>query len=263
MQAREQILNYFRYVNEKELLGTSYLFIGKEGGLVSEIIKVLSCEADDLFCDTCWDCKHINQGNHPDVYLLEPEGLNISIDAIRQGIRFLSLKSFRLRRKYLVVKQAHLLSPEAANAFLKTLEEPPQHSFIGIATTQIDDVLPTIISRCRKIFLPFQEETAEAFQHGELADFLKGQDLKFKDRQQFSSFLWTLITFLHQSLLFRVVGQNNQLPKPDACEIILRRLGPNQIQVLLAEALEIYASHKTVNMNLALQLIRLKLDVAA
>jgi hypothetical protein len=53
------------------------------------------------------------------------------------------------------------------------------------------------------------------------------------------------------------------LPKADACEIILRRLGPNQIQALLADALEIYAAHKTVNMNLALQLIRLKLDTVA
>lgn len=258
MRAREQILNYFRYIDERGLLGTSYLFVGKDDGLVSDIVKTLSCASGHIFCDVCWDCKRINQGSHPDVRVIEPEGFTISIDAMRQGMRLLSLKSFRLVRKYMIVRQAHLLSPEAANAFLKTLEEPPPHSFIGMTTAQIDDVLPTIISRCRKIFLPFQEELTYCGPSRELNDFLNGQDLKFKDRQQFSSFLWNLITFLYQSLRSELSGQK-YLPKADAYEIILRRLGPNQIQALLADTLEIYASHKTINMNLALQLIRAKL----
>jgi len=263
MRTQEKILSYFQHSYQQGRLGTSYLFIGNPDNLLLDVIKLLSCTSNGFFCDVCWDCKRINQGTHPDVYFIQPEAFTIKIDAVRQGIRFLSLKSFCLPRKYLIIKEAHLLSPAAANAFLKTLEEPPRQSFIGICTTQIDDVLPTIISRCRKIFLPFQEHETESGVRVELIDFLKGKDVKFKDRQRFSLFLWALIICLRQTLLWQFDRKNNQLSKTEACEIILRHLGPNQIRALLEDVLRMYAAHKTVNMNLAVQLIRMKLAAAA
>jgi len=259
---REDILNYFSILKKRELLGTSYLFVGEDMQAIVDIAKLISCTKCEDFCDSCWDCKRIEEGNHPDLFTISPDGFSIKIESIREGMRFFSLKSFRLRKKIMIIKDAQALTPAAANAFLKTLEEPPKNSFIAISTSKLDGLLPTIISRCRRIFLPsrFEGEEVDRSLEKSVFSFLRGhQDLRFTDRKRFSSFLWTLIMVLRDDLISKSSFANNQLLQSKEGEIILGSYSVSQIHSILKDILKIYGAAKSVNMNLALNLIRLKL----
>ena len=256
---REGILNYFRILKKRELLGTSYLFVGEDDRVILDVAKLISCTEGTDFCDSCWDCKRIEEGNHPDLFTILPDGFSIKIESIREGMSFFSLKSFRLRNKIMIVRDAQALTPAASNAFLKTLEEPPKNSFIAISASKLDGLLPTIISRCRRIFLPSRQEEVDRSLENSVFDFLRGQDLRFIDRKRFSSFLWTLIMVLRDDLISKTGFVNNQLPQSKEGEIILGSYSVSQIDSILKDILKIYGAAKSVNMNLALNLIRLKL----
>ena len=159
----------------------------------------------------------------------------------------------------MIIKDAQALTPAAANAFLKTLEEPPKNSFIAISSSKLDGLLPTIVSRCRRIFLPFKQEDVDESLKDSVFSFLKGQDLRFTDRKRFSSFLWALVTVLRDDLISKSDFINNKLPQPREREIILGSYSPSEIDSILKDILRIYGAAKSVNMNLALNLIRLKL----
>jgi hypothetical protein len=191
--------------------------------------------------------------------VVEPDGFSIKIDKIREGMRFFSLKSYRLKNKVMFIKDAWAFSPAAANAFLKTLEEPPRNSFIAIATSKLEGLLPTIISRCRKIFLPALPENLDRGTEESVSAFLRGEDLRFPDRKKFSAFLWELITVLRRGLLSRSGYNNKRLPGNRESEIIVNSYSLEQIAGILKDILEIYGAAKSINMNLALNLIRLKL----
>ncbi len=83
----------------------------------------------------------------------------IVIKQVRAAQDFLSLKAVGEGRKVLIVDGAHLLNEESANAFLKTLEEPPDNSHVVLITSRASSLLPTILSRCRSVsFQPLKEE---------------------------------------------------------------------------------------------------------
>lgn len=161
----------------------------------------------------------------------------------------------------MIIKDAQTLTPAASNAFLKTLEEPPKNSFIAISTSKLDGLLPTIVSRCRRIFLPSKSEGKSVDQSlkNSVFSFLKGQDLRFTDRKRFSSFLWALIMVLRDDLVSKTDLRNNHLLQTGEREIILGSYSPSEIGSILKDILKIYGAAKSVNMNLALNLIRLKL----
>lgn len=255
---REEILNYFHTLKKKELLGPAYLFIGEDTSLISDIVKLISCPEESYACDNCWDCRRIEAGSHPDLCIIEPDGFSIKIEAIREGIGFFSLKSFRLRNKVMVIKKAQALTPAAANAFLKTLEEPPNNSFIALSVSKLEGVLPTIISRCRKIFLPARSEEPDVSLEKSVYGFLRGENIRFGDRKKFSAFLWALISVLQKALLSKA-SENNRLPQTREGEIIFSSYGLSRIHSILKDTLEIYQAYSSVNMNLALNLVRLKL----
>ncbi|MBU2044291.1 MAG: hypothetical protein KJ977_04410 [Candidatus Omnitrophica bacterium] len=257
MQQAKDLFNYFHSLKKHSSIGSSYIFVGEYFSSVFEIVKLINCQAKEGFCGSCWDCQAVDRKSHPDLFTIEPEGLTIKIETVREVIRFLSLKSFRLGRKSVVIQQAQNLTLQAQNAFLKTLEEPPKNSFIALCTSKLEGLLPTINSRCRKIFLPFQEESLDLSLFKPVTAFLSGQDISFKDRKEFSSFVWNLIRFLHQGLLAKASGQNNQLSNLQGCAIILKNHTGSEIQSILEELLKIYAAGSSININLALNLIRM------
>jgi len=181
----QDLLQYFQILKKQNTLGTSYLFIGQDASLVNDIIKLISCPQEAGPCSSCWDCKRIDDRKHPDIFTIAPDGFSIKISSIREGIRFFSLKGYRLAKKIMIIKDAQALTPAAANAFLKTLEEPPKNSLIIILTSKLEGILPTIISRCRKIFLPFSVQDAAADIDQDVIEFLRGQDIRFSNREKF------------------------------------------------------------------------------
>jgi DNA polymerase-3 subunit delta' len=113
-------------------------------------------------CDECSSCKKIDLGVHPDILLISPEGGQIKIDEIRAIDETLSLKPFEGRWKIVVVEEASTMNPYAANAFLKTLEEPPKDSLIILVSSNPERLPDTIRSRCSRVnFTPLSYEACK------------------------------------------------------------------------------------------------------
>lgn len=129
-------------------------------------------------CDKCPSCKKIESGNHPDIFMIGPEGEGgqITVQAIRQLEESLSYKPFEGRWKIAIVDDADRLNQSAANAFLQTLEEPSAHSILILISSKPDLLLPTIRSRCQRIsFSPLPLDT--------MSRLLKEKDRNMDDEQ--------------------------------------------------------------------------------
>lgn len=113
----------------------------------------------------------LNSGHHPDLHIYFPEGKAHlhSIDAIRFFIDEVGMPPFEAPVKVFVLHDAHLMLPASSNALLKTLEEPHLDSYIILLTSEPESMLPTILSRCRKIpFFPIPEKQMLAYLEKEL-----------------------------------------------------------------------------------------------
>jgi DNA polymerase-3 subunit delta' len=102
-------------------------------------------------CHECRPCRWILAGNHPDVIRVDPIGPMIRIDQIRILIRTLSQKPYGGGRRVVIIADAHTMNPEAGNALLKMLEEPPAGTVLILTAPQTSDLLPTIVSRCQHV----------------------------------------------------------------------------------------------------------------
>ncbi|MBM3248440.1 MAG: DNA polymerase III subunit delta' [Candidatus Omnitrophica bacterium] len=154
---QDKVINFLIASINNDMFASSYLFIGPDGVgktlVAKEFAKLLNCETASLdACDICNSCMKINKNIHPDVHVVEKDGSDIKIDNIRQLERDIHLKPFEARKKVFIVKDAHFMNAEAANALLKTLEEPPKDSIIILTTSYPHRIFSTIASRCRKVY---------------------------------------------------------------------------------------------------------------
>jgi DNA polymerase-3 subunit gamma/tau len=142
----------------KQRLAHAYLFVGPRGtGKTSTariLAKSLNCIRGPTInpCGVCDSCKEISQGLSLDV--LEIDGAsNNSVDQVRElreNVRFSPVSG---KYKIYIIDEVHMLTQQAFNALLKTLEEPPAHVIFVFATTEPHKVLPTILSRCQRFDL--------------------------------------------------------------------------------------------------------------
>ena len=140
---------------EKGRLAHAYLFSGPRGcGKTTTarlLAKVINCEnpAGGEPCDTCSSCLAVNDGTHLD--MIEIDGAsNRGIDEIRDLREKIGYSSSRGSSKIYIIDEVHMLTPQAFNALLKTLEEPPGHVYLVFATTEPHKVPATILSRCQR-----------------------------------------------------------------------------------------------------------------
>jgi DNA polymerase-3 subunit delta' len=160
---------------ERGRLGHAYLFAGSQvaelEALASTLAKTLNClnplrkngAAVDC-CDECVNCRKIEHANHGDVFWIRPESKLrvIKINQIthrddsppRVLIEFINLKPTEGEYKVAIISGADRMNDQAANAFLKTLEEPPAKSIIVLLTTEPQRMLETIVSRCLRLNFP-------------------------------------------------------------------------------------------------------------
>jgi DNA polymerase III subunit delta' len=137
----------------------AYLFAGPAGcgkhTTALALASALSCQAAPAEgCGTCSSCERIAAGNHPDVQTLEREGAAriIPIEAIRARVLAqLGHPPHEGRARVYLIEEAGALQSAAANALLKTLEEPPARTHFVLCTTAPDQLLPTIRSRCQRV----------------------------------------------------------------------------------------------------------------
>jgi DNA polymerase-3 subunit delta' len=132
----------------------AYLFVGPAGVGKRTAAKAFACAlvCEDGGCGGCRECSRVRRGLHPDVRLIEPEGAaTYLVEQVRDVISGIGLRPVEASRKIYVFDRAHTFNPEAANALLKSLEEPPDDVVIVLLADSIDAVLPTIVSRCQVV----------------------------------------------------------------------------------------------------------------
>ena len=156
-------------VMDREKIPHAYLFTGIPGigktTTAMALSMVLNCHEplDGDGCGLCVSCRQMKSGNFPDFLSIRPQGQNVKIDQIRDLNRSLSFAPFSGRYRVSVIYRAETMTAEAANAFLKTLEEPPQGNILILNATEPLDLLPTIVSRCQRV--PFQPLSANDIKH--------------------------------------------------------------------------------------------------
>ncbi len=142
---------HLRSAIETATVGHAYLFVGPAGAGKKKAAKAFACAmlCDDDGCGACRACYRVKKGVHPDVRVVEPEGAaGYLVEQVRPIIHDTNMRPVEGSRKVYIIGQADMLRDAPANAFLKTLEEPPDDVVIILLAPTLDSVLPTIVSRC-------------------------------------------------------------------------------------------------------------------
>jgi DNA polymerase-3 subunit gamma/tau len=151
----------------------AFLFTGPKGlGKTSAariIAKVVNCRGKDRLggyepCNACEQCNSINNGTNMDVLEIDAAS-NRGIDEIRELKEKIRLTPLSAKKKVYIIDEVHMLTTEAFNALLKTLEEPPAHAMFILCTTEPHKIPSTILSRCFHLsyHLATTEELARSF----------------------------------------------------------------------------------------------------
>ena len=154
---QERAIGFLKKVMDRDKIPHAYLFVGISGiGKTTTALaftQAVNCiePVKGEGCGRCRSCRQIIGGNFPDLLFLEPDGQNLKIGQIRDLNHALAFKPLSGRYRVSIIKKAEMMTAEAANAFLKTLEEPPLGNILLLNVTEPLDLLPTIVSRCQKV----------------------------------------------------------------------------------------------------------------
>lgn len=157
-----KVREFLRSCVSSDRVSHAYLFCGPAGSNKTQaayaFARAILCEGDPCAdCEGCTSqaCRHIVRKAHPDVHYLAPEGAQgYVVDQIRDVMADTLLAPIQAKRKVYIIDRVDLLGAAAANAFLKTLEEPPSDVVLILLGRTRESVLPTIVSRCQVV--PFR-----------------------------------------------------------------------------------------------------------
>src|SRR3954447_3424804 len=152
---QEPVVRTLRNAVERDKVHHAYLFVGSRGTGKTSMAKILAaclnCERGPTIepCGTCESCVSIAGASSLDVIEMDAASNN-SVDDIRDLRESVAYAPVSGRHKVYILDEAHMLSPQAWNAFLKTLEEPPPATIFVLATTEANKVMPTVVDRCHR-----------------------------------------------------------------------------------------------------------------
>lgn len=155
---------------KNDMISNGYIFCGPKGcgkKLIAFIFSMaVNCtgEMTDKPCGSCSSCTRVKSGNHPNIEVVRPTGMSIKIKQIRQIVGDTAKKPFESGYKVVIIENAEKMTHEAQDAFLKTLEEPPENTVFLLLAENHNLLLPTIVSRCQVYQLkPVAAEEMKAF----------------------------------------------------------------------------------------------------
>lgn len=151
-----RVLERFRRLKELGRMGHAYMFVGpRQTGKTKTamaLAQLVNCEVlQGQPCGQCPSCLKIAHGNHPDVMVIEHDEGSIKIEQIRTLLTSLQLKAFEAKTKVFIIRDVELMTLQAANSLLKTLEEPAANSLMILTTSVPEANLDTIRSRCHVV----------------------------------------------------------------------------------------------------------------
>jgi DNA polymerase-3 subunit gamma/tau len=155
MVGQEQVVRTLSHAITRGKVHHAYLFVGSRGTGKTSTAKILAaslnCEQGPTVtpCGVCESCVSIANATSMDVIEMDAASNN-SVDDIRDLRERVAYAPLSGRHKVYILDEAHMLSPQAWNAFLKTLEEPPPRTIFVLATTEAQKVLPTVVDRCHR-----------------------------------------------------------------------------------------------------------------
>lgn len=149
------LINNLRSAVENKRVNHAYIFDGSAGSgkmlLAKSFAKTLNCEeGGSRPCNKCKSCISFDSNNNPDViYVNEPDGKDIKVDTVREKInKEVYIKPYSYRYRVFIIEHGDTMNVQAQNAFLKTLEEPPEYAVFIITSRNYNKFLVTVLSRC-------------------------------------------------------------------------------------------------------------------
>ncbi len=206
----------------------SYLFVGIEGIgkklFAIQFAKALLCLSEEKYCNKCKSCIEFDTNNNPDFSYIESEGNSIKIEQIRNLQKRIQEKPIISNKKVYIINDAHLMTQEAQNCLLKTLEEPPEFATIILIGSNETAFLPTIKSRCTIMnFNKINKEELQKYlsENYNLKDISEsmieifqgsiGKAIKLKDKQEEYEQLEMLINKIEQIDLIELLNLSQVL----------------------------------------------------
>ena len=151
---QKHIIRTLRNALANNKIAHAYLFCGPRGTgkttMAKLFAKALNCEQGiGHQCNECSNCKEVIEGSHPDVIEIDAASNN-GVEQVRDLIDKVNYLPIKGRYKVYIIDEVHMMTANAFNALLKTLEEPPAHVIFILATTEPHNIIPTILSRCQR-----------------------------------------------------------------------------------------------------------------
>ena len=151
---QEVVVKILKNSIKENKIAHAYIFAGPRGVGKTSIAKIFSKAVNCLnpiYGDLCENCDVCSNDTDNEIDIIEIDAAsNNGVDEIREIRNSIKLMPTRLKYKVYIIDEVHMLSISAFNALLKTLEEPPSHAIFILATTEVNKIPSTVISRCQK-----------------------------------------------------------------------------------------------------------------
>lgn len=224
----EQIKDHLQTAIRENKPFHAYIFQGDVGVGKESMAKTftagLLCQGEgEKPCKECVSCRQILSGNHPDVVFVKRERASLGVEEIREQLcNTMDIKPFSGQYKIYVVPEAEKMTEAAQNALLKTIEEPPEYGIVILLTSNISEILPTILSRCLTLeFRPLSSHAIEEYlkKNCEVPDYLARASAAFAQG--------------NLGKAMRYAGSEDFIERKDSILAMLRRVGEMTVTQML------------------------------